>query len=208
VKNIYSLKKPNFVLLKTTIFLSLGLHKGLQATEEVFSLQKRTSSTSKHEMPYFFSIFVVIFALLDSNPKHFFLDSFTRKTGGSNDSQKYSEKHVQNAEFLPLWDGEVDKNIHFDRPRVNQRRHSQLLAKNFAQTLHPACKKSWRTDFNKEFGIVHFEHHCTDFFENIANFRNLVVSLRRLQSKLPNPTDNGRTDHFNEFKRGNIVHLR
>jgi hypothetical protein len=28
-----------------------------------------------------------------------------------------------------------------------------------------------------------------------------------LQSKLPNPTDNGRTDHFKEFKRGNIVHL-
>ncbi len=50
--------------------------------------------------------------------------------------------------------------------------------------------------------------HCADFFENIANFRNLVVSLRRLQSKLPNPTDNGGTDHFNEFKRGNIVHLR
>jgi hypothetical protein len=65
---------------------------------------------------------------------------------------------------------------------------------------------------------VHFEHQtientalpatCTDFSENIDNFRNLVVSLRRLQSKLANPTDNGRTDHFNEFKRGNIVHLR
>ncbi len=59
---------------------------------------------------------------------------------------------------------------------------------------------------------MHFEHqtieNTTDFFENIANFRNLVVSLRRLQSKLPNPTDNGRTDHVNEFKRGNIVNLR
>jgi hypothetical protein len=58
---------------------------------------------------------------------------------------------------------------------------------------------------------VHFEHQTmesTDFFENIADFRNLVVSLRRLQRKLPNPTDKGRTDHFNEFKRGNIMHLR
>jgi hypothetical protein len=34
--------------------------------------------------------------------------------------------------------------------------------------------------------------NCTDFFENIANFRNLSVSLRRLQSKLPNPTAAGR----------------
>jgi hypothetical protein len=49
---------------------------------------------------------------------------------------------------------------------------------------------------------------CTDFPENIANFRNLVVSLRRLQSKLPNPTNNGRTGHFYEFQRGNIVRLR
>ncbi len=56
--------------------------------------------------------------------------------------------------FLPLWDGEVGKNIHFDRPRVNQRRYSQLLEKKFAQTLHPAHKKTWRSDFNKEFGIT------------------------------------------------------
>ncbi len=50
--------------------------------------------------------------------------------------------------------------------------------------------------------------HCTDFFKNIANFRNLVVFLRRLQSKLPNPNNNGRTYLLNEFKLGNIVHLR
>ncbi len=87
-----------------------------------------------------------------------------------------------------------------------------LCKKNFAQTLHPDRKKKWRSDFNKEFGIVHFEHQTientalpatclrqvnpmgwgrggtvlTKFFENIANFRNLFVSWRRLQSKLPN----------------------
>ncbi len=71
---------------------------------------------------------------------------------------------------------------------------------------------------------MHFEHQTIEntalpatwlrqdtvliFCKNIANFRNLVVSLRRLQSKLPNPTNNGRTDHLIEFKRGNIVHLR
>jgi hypothetical protein len=33
----------------TTFYLSLGLQKGHQATEEAFSPQKRTSSTSKHE---------------------------------------------------------------------------------------------------------------------------------------------------------------
>jgi hypothetical protein len=31
--------------------------------------------------------------------------------------------------------------------------------------------------------------YCSDFFKNIANFQNSVVSLRRLQSKLPNPTN-------------------
>jgi hypothetical protein len=34
---------------KTTIYLSLGSIKDFQATEEAFRLQKRTSSTSKHE---------------------------------------------------------------------------------------------------------------------------------------------------------------
>ncbi len=44
--------------------------------------------------------------------------------------------------------GEVGKNIHFDRLRVNQRRHSQLLTKIFCSNT-----ASWRSDFNKEFGI-------------------------------------------------------
>jgi hypothetical protein len=35
---------------KTTIYLSLGLFKNVQVTEEVLSSQKRASSTSKHEM--------------------------------------------------------------------------------------------------------------------------------------------------------------
>ena len=34
--------------------------------------------------------------------------------------------------------------------------------KKFAQTLHPARKKTWRSDFNKEFGIVHFEHQTIE----------------------------------------------
>jgi hypothetical protein len=57
-------KKKNFGL-KTTIYLSLGLHKDVQATEEAFSSQKRTSSTSKHEISKNFPILWVIFALLD-----------------------------------------------------------------------------------------------------------------------------------------------
>ncbi len=36
-----------------------------QATEEAFSLQKRTSSTSKHEISRFFLFLCVVFALLD-----------------------------------------------------------------------------------------------------------------------------------------------
>jgi hypothetical protein len=53
---------------KNTIYLSLGLHTGLQATEEPFSSQKRTSSTSKHENSQFFLLFWAIFALLDPDP--------------------------------------------------------------------------------------------------------------------------------------------
>jgi hypothetical protein len=35
---------------KSAIYLSLGLHKGLQVTGEAFSPQKKTSNTSKHEI--------------------------------------------------------------------------------------------------------------------------------------------------------------
>ncbi len=38
---------------------------GLQVTEKAVSSQKRTSSTSKHEISSFFQLFCVIFALLD-----------------------------------------------------------------------------------------------------------------------------------------------
>ncbi len=54
----YSWKKPFLYLKKTTNYLSLGLHKGVKATEEAYSPQKRTSSTSKHDISLFFSIFV------------------------------------------------------------------------------------------------------------------------------------------------------
>ncbi len=39
-----------------------------RATEEALSPQKRTSSTSKHEILYFFLFLWVIFALLDPDP--------------------------------------------------------------------------------------------------------------------------------------------
>jgi hypothetical protein len=48
--------------LKIAIYLSLGLHKDVQATGEVFTPQKRTSTTSKHE---FSSLLWVILAFLD-----------------------------------------------------------------------------------------------------------------------------------------------
>jgi hypothetical protein len=40
------------------IYLSLGLLQGVQAKEEAFSPQKRTSSTSKNEIHELFSTFV------------------------------------------------------------------------------------------------------------------------------------------------------
>jgi hypothetical protein len=42
-------KKSKIFLSKTTIYISLGLPNNIQVTEEAFSSQKRTSSTSKHE---------------------------------------------------------------------------------------------------------------------------------------------------------------
>ncbi len=47
----------HFFGYKTTSYLSLGLHKGLQDTKEAFSSQKRTSSTSNHEISEFFFYF-------------------------------------------------------------------------------------------------------------------------------------------------------
>jgi hypothetical protein len=38
--------------------------KDVQATEEAFGPQKRTSSTSKHKFFYFFLLMLVIFAIL------------------------------------------------------------------------------------------------------------------------------------------------
>jgi hypothetical protein len=69
--------------------------KDFQATEEAFSPQKRTSSTSKHEISNFFLTFVtlwVIFALLDpelknSTPK-ILCGSKYNSTGGSLISKK------------------------------------------------------------------------------------------------------------------------
>jgi hypothetical protein len=53
-------------LIKISIYLYLI--KNVQATEEAFSPQKRTSSTSKHEISNFYLFLKVIFALLDLDP--------------------------------------------------------------------------------------------------------------------------------------------
>ncbi len=50
-------KKKNFGS-KTTIYLSLGLHKESPSTEEAFSSQKRPPNTSKHELFKKISTFV------------------------------------------------------------------------------------------------------------------------------------------------------
>ncbi len=54
-KNLKNSSKLVFLfLIKTTIYLSLGLLKDVHAIEEPFSPQKRTSSTSKTEIYYLF----------------------------------------------------------------------------------------------------------------------------------------------------------
>jgi hypothetical protein len=52
----FTTKKIKFFGSKTTIYLSLGPQKIVQAREEAFSPQKRISRTSKHEL--FFSTYV------------------------------------------------------------------------------------------------------------------------------------------------------
>ncbi len=55
-----------FFWSKTAIYLSPGLHKYVQVTEEAFSAQKKPSNTSKHEL---LQIFLwVTLALLDPDP--------------------------------------------------------------------------------------------------------------------------------------------
>ncbi len=66
LKKIYSWKKiTNFLNQKLQFTYPQAFIKDVQATEEAFSPQKWTSSTSKHEIFKFFLLFGVIFAILD-----------------------------------------------------------------------------------------------------------------------------------------------
>ena len=56
-----------FLYQKLQFTLSLASIKDVQVTEEAFSSQKRTTSTSKHKIIIFFLLLWVIFALLDLN---------------------------------------------------------------------------------------------------------------------------------------------
>ncbi len=68
LKKIHSRNFFFFSIKKTTIYLSLGRIKDVQVTEEAFGSQKRTSSTSKHEISKKNPSSRVIFALLDPDP--------------------------------------------------------------------------------------------------------------------------------------------
>jgi hypothetical protein len=57
-------------LIKTTIYLSLGLHKERPSYRRSLQLSIKTFSTSKHEISKFFLFLWVIFALLDPDPDH------------------------------------------------------------------------------------------------------------------------------------------
>jgi hypothetical protein len=50
LEKITAQNKINISLSKIAINLSPGVHKDVKVTGETFSLQKRTSSTSKHEI--------------------------------------------------------------------------------------------------------------------------------------------------------------
>jgi hypothetical protein len=62
LEKIYS-KKKTFFDQKGANNISLGLHKERKATEETFSPQKRTYSTSKYEISLLFKFCGEIFAL-------------------------------------------------------------------------------------------------------------------------------------------------
>ncbi len=68
-KKITAEKKINFFWdQKLQVSYPQAFIKNIQVTEEAFSSQKRTSSTSKHEISKFFLLLWVIFGLLDPNP--------------------------------------------------------------------------------------------------------------------------------------------
>ncbi len=58
LEKIYSRKKIFFLISKIAIYLSLGLHKGRPSYRRSLHPQKRTSSTSKHEISSLFPTFV------------------------------------------------------------------------------------------------------------------------------------------------------
>ncbi len=60
---LQNMKFLNFFQFLWVISALLDPYPELQATEEAFSTQKRTSSTSKHEISWFFSLFLwILFA--------------------------------------------------------------------------------------------------------------------------------------------------
>jgi hypothetical protein len=72
LEKIHCWKKIKFLFLNKNYNIGTGTHssapiKDVQATEEAFSPQKRTSSTSNMKFLNFFLFMWIIFALLDPN---------------------------------------------------------------------------------------------------------------------------------------------
>ncbi len=89
------------------------------------------------------------------------------------------------------------------KPLFKQNLQNQVVAR-YGTSVRPYSHlKTWSLSLENRFNaptwqlhlqredIIVFTVNCADFFENITNFGNLIVSLRRLQckSEQPNQTD-------------------
>jgi hypothetical protein len=67
-KKLQLIKNLKKFLIKTTIYLSLGLHKERSSYRRSLQLSKEAIQHFKHELLIFFLLLWVIFSLLDPDP--------------------------------------------------------------------------------------------------------------------------------------------
>ncbi len=91
--------------------LSLGLQKGRPSYKEAFSSQKRTCSTSKHEISNFFLLLWVIRSGFRIRFQIHWLDRM-RLQSGSETLPMTSQTFQVDVERLPVPDGRPEREVH------------------------------------------------------------------------------------------------
>ena len=95
--------------------------------------------------------------------------------------------------------------MHFEHQTIE----NTALPATWLRQVNPQPKTDGSTPIlivKTHYSVYFSHHHNAEKYRQFSKF-GCVFAPTAKYCKLPNPTDNVRTEHFNEFKRGNIVHL-